>query len=71
MTAHAKEPVYRIYLLTAWQAQRQTQTDEAKWRFHLTDPHTGKRYGFTTPTALLTILQQLVNDNQPVDEDQP
>jgi len=65
MAVHAKAPVYRIYLLTAWQTQNQPQTDEAKWRFHLTDPRTGKRYGFTTPTALITILQQLANEEQP------
>lgn len=65
MAVHAKTPVYRIYLLTAWQTQNQAQPDAAAWRFHLTDPRTGKRYGFTSPTALITILQQLANEEQP------
>lgn len=67
MTARTTGLVYRIYLLTVWQTQPQTQTDEAIWRFHLTDPRTGKRYGFTNAAALLAILQQLANDQQSAD----
>lgn len=67
MTVRTKGSVYRIYLLTIWQTQPQSQTDEAAWRFHLTDPHTGKRYGFTNAAALLTLLQQLVTEQRPTD----
>jgi len=67
MTTGTKGPVYRIYLLTVWQTQPQAQTDEAAWRFQLTDPHTGKRYGFTNAAALITLLQQLANEQQPAD----
>jgi len=65
MTARTKAPVYRIYLLTVWQTQGQTEVTVADWRFHLTDPHTGKRYGFTNAEALLAMLQQLTNDQPP------
>jgi hypothetical protein len=68
MTVHAKPPVYRIYLLTVWQAPGSAEGVEAEWRFHLTDPHTGQRYGFTSAAVLLATLQQLANDPQPAAE---
>lgn len=66
MAARTQPPAYRIYLLTVWQTQAQTEAATAEWRFHLTDPHTGKRYGFTNADALLARLQQLAN--KPADE---
>jgi hypothetical protein len=68
MTARAKLPVYRIYLLTVWQAQGQAKAGEAEWRFHVTDPHTGKRYGFANAEGLIAALQQLANDQRPANE---
>lgn len=70
MDVPTKAPLYRIYLLTVWQTARQTNADAAEWRFHLTDPHTGKRYGFTNATALLVLLQQLAIADQADDTDQ-
>jgi len=67
MAANEKPPMYRIYLLTVWQAHGQTEVEEARWRFHLTDPHTGKRYGFTNPAALLSTLQQAMSEPLPVE----
>jgi hypothetical protein len=60
--------VYCTYLLTVWQAQGQVHSAEAEWRFHLTDPHTGKRYGFTDATALIAALHQLANEQPPANE---
>ena len=56
-----REPasIYRIYLLTVWQEPDQIETPDAGWRFHLTDPQTGKRYGFTNPAALLAASEVL------------
>ena len=67
MTATAKPPTYRIYLLTVWQEHGQEETPEHGWRFHLTDPHTGKRYGFTNPATLLAALQQATSEPLPVE----
>jgi hypothetical protein len=67
MTARPPPPVYRIYLLTVWHTQRQPEAATPEWRFHLTDPRTGKRYGFTKAEELLARLQQLADE--PADED--
>ena len=53
---------YRIYLLTVWQERDQAETPDQGWRFHLTDPQTGKPYGFTNPATLLTALQQAMSE---------
>jgi hypothetical protein len=58
----------RIFLLTVWQESEQAETDPPGWRFHLTDPHTDKHYGFTNPEALIATLQQLANDHPPADD---
>jgi hypothetical protein len=68
MTATAKPPHYRIYLLTVWHTPEQGEVEEASWRFHLTDPHTGKRYGFASPAALLATLQQAMRESPPLQE---
>lgn len=68
MIAELQPPVYRIYLLTVWQEPDQAAAVDQGWRFHLTDPQTGKRYGFTNPAALLAALQQAVLDPPPVAE---
>jgi hypothetical protein len=68
MSTCTKPPVYRIYLLTVWQTQGQAEAAEAGWRFHLTNPHTGERYGFTNAEALIVRLQQLANEHRPTDE---
>lgn len=59
MAADRQAPNPRIYLLTVWQAAGEDQDAAIQWRFHLTDPHTGRRYGFTTPAELLAIVQRL------------
>lgn len=64
MTNRDKASVYRIYLLTVWQEQDQAERGDGGWRFHLTDPQTGQRYGFTTPAALLAALQQAISRDQ-------
>lgn len=65
MVAEPQPPVYRIYLLTVWQEKDQAAAEDQGWRFHLTDPQTGKRYGFTTPATLLAALQQAMLDPLP------
>lgn len=67
MRAEAKPQVYRIYLLTVWQVPSAAQPMPAEWRFHLTDPHTGKRYGCTNVETLIATLQQLARDQPPAD----
>ena len=67
MSADAKPFAYRIYLLTVWQVPSPAQPAPAESRFHLTDPHTGKRYGCTSVETLITTLQQLANDQQSAD----
>jgi hypothetical protein len=67
MTASEKPPVHRIYLLTVWQEPGPSEAGQARWRFHLTDPHTGKRYGFTDPAALLAALQQVMSEPPPAE----
>ena len=67
MAASAKPAIYHIYLLTVWQERGQEETPEHGWRFHLTDPHTGKRYGFTTPATLLAALQRATSEPLPVE----
>lgn len=62
MTKREPASGYRIYLLTVWQERDQAETPDHGWRFHLTDPQTGKRYGFTNPATLLTALQQAMNE---------
>jgi hypothetical protein len=68
MAARAKPPLYRTYLLTVWRAQGQENSAEADWRFHLTDPHSGKRYGFTNAAALIGALHQLATNQPPASE---
>lgn len=68
MVAELQAPVYRIYLLTVWREPDQAEAVDYGWRFHLTDPQTGKRYGFTNPASLLAALQQAVLDPLPVAE---
>ncbi|MEZ4736501.1 MAG: hypothetical protein R3E79_56160 [Caldilineaceae bacterium] len=68
MTNRDKASVYRIYLLTVWQEQDQAERGDGGWRFHLTDPQTGQRYGFTTPAALLAALQQATREPPPLEE---
>jgi len=69
MAANPQPPVYRIYLLTVWQEHDQMDDDDPGWRFHLTDPQTGKRYGFTSPATLLAALQQAMQSLLPTDEE--
>lgn len=68
ITNREPAPVYRIYLLTVWQEHGQVETPDAGWRFHLTDPQTGKRYGFTNSTTLLVALQQAMRDPSPIED---
>jgi hypothetical protein len=68
MATNEQPPSYRIYLLTVWQEHSQEETPDHGWRFHLTDPQTGDRYGFTTPEALLAAIQQTQRAPPPVDE---
>ena len=70
ITNREPAPVYRIYLLTVWQEPDQVEMPDAGWRFHLTDPQTGKRYGFTNPAALLAALQQGMHE-LPLSEKSP
>ena len=70
MTANTTGPLYRIYLLTVWQVQEQSESGEPVWRFHLTDPQTGKRFGFAGVDALLTALQQTMHHSSTNDEGQ-
>jgi hypothetical protein len=67
MTANAKPPTYRIYLLTVRHTPAQTNDEAAGWQFLLTDPQTGKRYGFTNPATLLAALQQATSEPLPVE----
>ena len=67
MATSEKPAIYHIYLLTVWQERGQEETPEHGWRFHLTDPQTGKRYGFTNAEALLAALHQLADKYQPTD----
>jgi hypothetical protein len=46
-------PRYRSYVLTCWAEQGHDQ----KWRFSLTDPRTGQRYGFASLEALVAALE--------------
>jgi hypothetical protein len=69
MTADQQLPVYRIYLLTAWQEPVQVDDEDQGWRFHLTDPKTGKRYGFTNAVDLLTALQAAVGHELPAERE--
>jgi hypothetical protein len=62
MVASEKPPLTRIYLLTAWQEPGQQESLDHGWRFHLTDPQTGKRYGFTSAAMLLAMLQQAASE---------
>jgi hypothetical protein len=59
---------YRIYLLTVWQEHSQEEIPDHGWRFHLTDPQTGKRYGFTSLATLLVALQQATSHDSPDEE---
>lgn len=68
MDARAKPPVYRTYLLTVWRVSGHVKSAEAEWRFQLTDPHSGKRFGFTNSAALIAALYQLANDPPPANE---
>jgi hypothetical protein len=67
MAARTKSLVYHIYLLTVWPVQDPTQAGEGGWHFHLTDPQTGKRYGFTNSITLLAALQTLTREQPPAD----
>lgn len=58
MSDTVPDPTYHNYLLTVWQEPRQDYTKGTRWRFLLSDPHSGKRYGFTNADGLLTALQQ-------------
>lgn len=60
-----KPSSYRIYLLTVWQEHNPGEDVDTGWRFHLTDPQTGQRYGFTNPAALLAALQQATTKPPP------
>ncbi len=70
MTANTTGLLYRIYLLTVYQAQEQTVKGEPVWRFHLTDPQTGKRFGFASADGLLAALQQTMHRSSTNDESQ-
>lgn len=69
MAANRQPSTYRIYLLTVWQEYNQVEDDDQGWRFHLTDPQTGKRYGFTNAADLLAALQQAVQGLLPAEEE--
>lgn len=69
MAANRQPPAYRIYLLTVWQEAVQVEDEEQGWRFHLTDPQTGNRYGFTNAVDLLTALQAAVGHELPAERE--
>jgi hypothetical protein len=67
MMTDTKPLEYRIYLLTVWKAEDLVLGDETGWRFMLTDPRTGSRYGFKDAEPLLSIVQQAIED-EPSDD---
>jgi hypothetical protein len=68
MAAEPQSPAYRIYLLTVWREHNQDESPDPGWRFHLTDPQSGKRYGFTDADGLIMALQQMAHSRLPADE---
>ena len=48
---------YRIYLLSVWREDEESETGPPKLRFRLEDPRTGERHGFDGPDALVAFLQ--------------
>ena len=51
---------HRIYLLRIWAEAREGVSDMASWRMTLEEPHTGRRWGFTEPKALVAFLEALI-----------
>lgn len=65
MTTNVKSLEYRMYLLTVWRAEELLLGNETGWRFLLTDPQTGARYGFTESEGLLSVIQQAIDEEPP------
>jgi hypothetical protein len=63
VAASERPSVYRIYLVTVWQEPGHTEPDDLGWRFNLTDPRTGKRYGFADPVTLFAALKRISTED--------
>jgi len=56
-----KPPSYCSYILRCWEEQTSADGIEmSSIRFSLEDPHTGERFGFQGPEALVQFLQAKV-----------
>jgi len=53
---------YRIYLLSVWREDEESETGSPKLRFRLEDPRTGERHGFDGPDVLVAFLQASLTD---------
>lgn len=55
----SKPPSYCSYILRCWGESRAPEggTPAKTIRFSLEDPHTGERFGFSGPEALIQFLQ--------------
>ena len=56
-----RPPQYRSYLITFWEERSQEPDPAAEWRFSMEDPRTGTRRGFATLGALVTALEQEID----------
>lgn len=54
-----------IYLLCVWTEMQDDDDGELQWRAMLEEPRTGSQWGFTTPGALVTFLE---DKDRPIEE---
>jgi hypothetical protein len=59
----------KTYVLRLWFEADKTLVEGGKWRFWLEEPHTQKRWGFTSLEQLSHFLDQAMGQNEtPFDE---
>jgi hypothetical protein len=55
---------YKVYVVRYWEEQ-DTSTSRRIYRFTLEIPATGQRFGFTSPEALMSALEQRLFQEPP------
>ncbi len=54
----------RIYLLYVWTEQREGQDEPALLRIALEEPHTGRRWGFSSVEDLVEFVEEVLMEWQ-------
>ncbi len=54
----------RIYVLHLWSETAEDDASSVSWRLTIEEPHSGKRWGFTVPSALVAFVRTALQEHR-------